>query len=235
MPPLRDHLPLPPADSCLLLSAPLSTLATYKPLFYLAKCPAHFCTIDARCIMDANTKLYHNSKHPKMFQPHFILSGFPSLAGDCQTADPVSPSCLMMYGLCFHFYPHIQLDCEGCRVTWLITVQSRASSKKLPHSFLMKGRGLLAEGCRFDCKMLGRCVIFSGRILTWGSPSRLSPHGSAEVRLLRIASSVLSTAGHSYDTGDMTDTHEGPTEHSTTAITGGQPLAGVSLTAASGV
>lgn len=120
MPPLGNPLPLPPADSCLLLPAPLSTLATYKPLSYLAKCPAHFCTIDARCIMEAHTKLYHNSKHPKMFQPHFILSGFLSLAGDCQRADPVYPSCRMMYGLCFHFCPQIQLDCEGCRVTWLI-------------------------------------------------------------------------------------------------------------------
>lgn len=178
MPPLGNPLPLPPADSCLLLPAPLSTLATYKPLSYLAKCPAHFCTIDARCIMEAHTKLYHNSKHPKMFQPHFILSGFLSLAGDCQRADPVYPSCRMMYGLCFHFCPQIQLDCEGCRVTWLVTVQSRVSSKKLPHDFIMKGSVLLAEGCRFDCMMLGRCFIFSGRILTWGSPSRLSPQGS---------------------------------------------------------
>lgn len=122
-------------------------------------------------------------------------------------------------------------------VLWLATVQSRVSSKKLFHGFLMKGRVL--SGGRMQTWLWAGPFISSGRILTWDSTTvGLSP-GPAEVRLLRSMFSMPSRAGHTSNTDDvgrmdraMTDTNCSPDRPQHHCKNRRQPLAALSTAVA---
>lgn len=126
--PIRNHLPLATCRFLLALACPITAPAMHKPLILTWLCARLISLQQMPAILGMLTpSTHHNPKHSTIFQVCFILFGFPLLAGDCQRADPVCPSCPMVCeGLVYtsHFWPKPQLRYEGCLMTSCCAIQS---------------------------------------------------------------------------------------------------------------